>query len=137
MDQNMITLATDMQFSKQRLEEIFAVPKTKQLYEQLIKQEKNEAQIKELIRRSENIFKREDVDGASEAIYIRLKVCILAASIESVVNGKPLNQAIQEELKTQLKEESAIKKVEANIDELERFCAMSGLLSGLIESMLS
>ena len=137
MDQTMITLVTGMQFSKERLEEIFEVPKTKQLFEQFIKQEKNEAQIKELSERFDTLSESEDIDSASEIINQRLKICILSNSLEGVINGKPLNQAIQTELKTQLKEETAIKKVEAKINELEGFCAMSGLLSGLIESMLS
>lgn len=138
MDQKMITLATDMQFSKERLEEIFAVPKTKQLYEQFIKQERNEMQIKELTQRLENVYEREDADAdVAEVINIRLKTCILAHSLESVINGKSLNQAIKADLKEQLKEETVIKEVAGSISELEGFHAMSQLLSGLIGNMLS
>ena len=138
MDQKMITLATAMQFSKERLEEIFAVPKTKQLYEQFIKQERNEMQIKELTQRLENVYEREDADAdVAEVINIRLKTCILAHSLESVINGKSLNQAIQADLKGQLKEETVIKEVAESISELEGFYAMSGLLSGLVKNMLS
>lgn len=133
MDQNMITLVTNIQFSKERLEEIYSVPKTKQLFEQFIKQEKNESQIKELIQRAENIFEKEGTDGASEYVDFKLKSWILADSIESVINGKPLNQAIQAELKKQLKEETVIEKVAAS----ERMRAMSKFLSGLVENMLS
>lgn len=135
MEKEMITIVTDMQLSMERLEKIFSVPKTKELYEKLIKQESNEEKIKELATRLEKIF---DVDDSIitpiEAVKHRIKCCILADSIEGVVNGKSLNQAIQAEIRKQLEKANAIKKAEENVTKLELHCEMRDIWKEAIKS---
>jgi len=140
MDQTMITLVTDMCFSLKRLEEIFAVPKTKQLFEQLTKQEKNEEQIKELTQKLEKMSEIAGANVQKENMDMRLKVCILAASIESVIRGKSLNQAIQATLKEQLRETTVIEKVAKDINKLEKllYCrAATQSFVDCVKNMLS
>ena len=137
MEKEMITIVTDMQLSMERLEKIFSVPKTKELYEKLIKQESNEEKIKELATRLEKIF---DVDDSIitpiEAVKHRIKCCILADSIEGVVNGKSLNQAIQAEIRKQLEKAVVIEKVEDSIAEAEASSFAMKLLERALKDML-
>jgi len=119
MEKEMITIVTDMQLSKERLEEIFSVPKTKELFEKF--KESNEEKIEGLATRLQKISEEEDWDITSiEAVEHRLKGMLLADSIQAVAEGKSLNQAIQAEIRKQLKEEAyVIKKAEETLKELE------------------
>lgn len=127
MDQ-MITLTTDMQLSMERLEEIFSATKTKELFEKFITQEDNEKKIKELATRCEELLPEDLKYHNMTSIGIikhRLKLYILKNSIERVVNGKSLNQAIQAEIRAQLKEAVVFVKLEEDIIGLE-LCSMLG-----------
>lgn len=124
MDQ-MITLTTNMQFSMERLEEIFSATKTKELFEKFITQEDNEKKIKELATKFETLLSAGLIESDMTSIGIikyRLKVYILARSIGRVVNGKSLNQAIQAEIRAQLKEAVVFVKLEEDIE----LCSMLG-----------
>lgn len=127
MDQ-MITLTTNMQFSMERLEEIFSATKTKELFEKFITQEDNEKKNKELATKFETLLSAGLIESDMTSIgtiKYRLKVYILARSIGRVVNGKSLNQAVQAEIRAQLKEAVAFVKLEEDIIGLE-LCSMLG-----------
>lgn len=120
MSQEMITLVTDLQFSKERLNEIFEVPKTKELLEKLLKQEKET--LESLEKRLEEVlteeFKKERVSTRYFLIH-RIKGTILANSLERVINGKSLNQSVQAEIKEQMEEKTVFKAVEKTITGME------------------
>lgn len=142
MEKVMITVETEMQLSMERLEAIFSVPRTKELFEKFIKQESNEKKIKELATRAEKIFdelekKSDEEDNhmmtSVESVKHRIKLYILADSIEQVVNGKPLNQAIQDEIQSQLEKAVSIEKVEKDIAGME----IDLLTMNLVKRLLS
>lgn len=136
MDQ-MITLTTNMQFSMERLEEIFSATKTKELFEKFITQEDNEKKIKELATKFEALLSAGLIESDMTSIgtiKYRLKVYILAKSIGRVVNGKSLNQAIQAEIRAQLKEADILDILEKDIREAE-FCSI--ILGAALKDMLS
>ena len=122
MEEKMITLATNMYFSEERLEEIFAVPKTKTLFDEFMQKEENVKKIEELNELLASVWQPKG-DGAEkfkrlkEAISENIKVCILALSIEKMVNGKSLNQAVYATLKEQMKDATSFDHAKNNIIE--------------------
>ncbi len=116
MEEKMITLATDMQFSEKRLEEIFSVPKTKTLFDEFIQKEENVKTIGELNELFATVYASEDDGGEKfkqfkDNIIKDTKVYILSRSIEKVVNGKSLNQAVWATLKDEIKETTVFEDV--------------------------
>lgn len=136
MSQEMITLVTGLQFSEERLNEIFEVPKTKELLEKLLEQEKET--LEALDKRLEEVFKDEIEEKRVSVNYLsihRIKVTILSRSLERVVSGKPLNQAVQAEIKEQMKEETVFKTVEEAITEIEVEKAIEGMAKFFVEML--
>lgn len=120
MEEKMITLATDMQFSEKRLEEIFSVPKTKTLFDEFMQKEENVKTIGELNELFATVYASEDDGGEKfkqfkDNIIKDTKVYILSRSIEKVVNGKSLNQAVWATLKDEIKETTVFEDVKARI----------------------
>lgn len=119
----MITLVADMQFSEERLEEIFAVPKTKTLFEQFMQKEESAKIFKKLNDLIESAWISED-DGEEmlkqlkDGIIINVKVYILAEAIPKMINGKSLNQAVYATLKEQMKDATVLDKVKARVAEI-------------------
>ena len=121
----MITLVADMQFSEERLEEIFAVPKTKTLFEQFMQKEENAKIFKKLNDLIESAWISED-DGEEmlmlkqlkDGIIMNVKVYILAEAIPKMINGKSLNQAVYATLKEQMKDATVLDKVKARVAEI-------------------
>ena len=120
MEEKMITLATEMQFSEKRLEEIFSIPKTKTLFDEFIQKEENVKTIGELNELFATVCASEDDGGEKfkqfkDNIIKDTKVFILSRSIEKVVNGKSLNQAVWATLKDEIKETTVFEDVKARI----------------------
>ena len=121
----MITLVADMQFSEERLEEIFAVPKTKTLFEQFMQKEESAKIFKKLNDLIESAWISED-DGEEmlmlkqlkDGIIMNVKVYILAEAIPKMINGKSLNQAVYATLKEQMKDATVLDKVKARVAEI-------------------
>ena len=111
MEEKTITLVTNMQFSEERLEEIFAVPKTRTLFDEFMQKEENVKKIEEFNEFLKRALILEEMGEEErkqliDSIIIRIKICILSMSIEKVVNGKSLNQAVWASLKEQIKNEN-------------------------------
>lgn len=121
----MITLVADMQFSEERLEEIFAVPKTKTLFDQFMQKEESAKIFKKLNDLIESAWISED-DGEEmlmlkqlkDGIIMNVKVYILAEAIPKMINGKSLNQAVYATLKEQMKDATVLDKVKARVAEI-------------------
>lgn len=121
----MITLVADMQFSEERLGEIFDVPKTKTLFDQFMQKEENAKIIKKLNDLLESAWISED-DGEEmlmlkqlkDGIIMNVKVYILAEAIPKMINGKSLNQAVYATLKEQMKDATVLDKVKARVAEI-------------------
>ena len=116
MEEKMITLATEIQFSEERLEEIFAVPKTKTLFDEFMQKEESVKTIEELNELLVTVYASEDDGGEKfkqfkDNIIKDTKVYILSRSIEKVVNGKSLNQAVWATLKDEIKETTVFEDV--------------------------
>lgn len=142
MDQNMITLTMGMQFSKERLREIFEVPKTKELFEKFLSKEENKEKISELEEKFSEVselLSEEDMPQLvpKEEVQKQLKVFVLADSLEAVVNGKSLNQAIQTNIRKQIEGPVAIEKVEEHIESLLIKLNSRNLLEDFFRIMLS
>lgn len=119
----MITLVADMQFSEERLEEIFAVPKTKTLFEQFMQKEENAKIIKKFNDLLESAWISEDdgeeiIKQLKDGIIMNVKVYILAEAIPKMINGKSLNQAVYATLKEQMKDATVLDKVKARVAEI-------------------
>lgn len=119
----MITLVTDMQFSEERLEEIFAVPKTKTLFEQFMQKEESAKIIKKLNDLLESAWISEDngeevLKQLKDGIIMNVKVYILAEAIPKMINGKSLNQAVYATLKEQMKDATVFDKIKARVAEI-------------------
>lgn len=111
MKEEMITLATKIQFSEERLEEIFAVPKTKTLFDEFMQKEENVKKIEEFnefLKRTLILEEmgEEERKQLTDSIIIRIKIYILSMAIGKVINGKALNQAVCDSLKEQIKNET-------------------------------
>lgn len=121
----MITLVADMQFSEERLGEIFDVPKTKTLFDQFMQKEENAKIFKKLNDLIESAWISED-DGEEmlmlkqlkDGIIMNVKVYILAEAIPKMINGKSLNQAVYATLKEQMKDATVLDKVKARVAEI-------------------
>ena len=121
----MITLVADMQFSEERLGEIFDVPKTKTLFDQFMQKEENAKIIKKFNDLLESAWISED-DGEEmlmlkqlkDGIIMNVKVYILAEAIPKMINGKSLNQAVYATLKEQMKDATVLDKVKARVAEI-------------------
>ena len=133
----MITLATDMQFSKERLEEIFAVPKTKTLFDEFMQKEENAKIIKELIELLEGAWVSEDngeemLKQIKDGMNTNVKVYILAEAIPKMINGKSLNQAVWATLKEQMKDATILKCIKEKVFEMmlvkQRFARLLDLI---------
>lgn len=116
MEEKMITLATKIQFSEERLEEIFAVPKTKKLFDEFMQKEESVKTIEELNELLVSACTTENDGGEKfkqfkDNIIKDTKVYILARSIEKVINGKSLNQAVWATLKDEIKETTVFENV--------------------------
>lgn len=116
MEEKMITLATKIQFSEERLEEIFAVPKTKKLFDEFMQKEERVKTIEELNELLVSACTTENDGGEKfkqfkDNIIKDTKVYILARSIEKVINGKSLNQAVWATLKDEIKETTVFENV--------------------------
>lgn len=119
----MITLVTDMQFSEERLEEIFAVPKTKTLFEQFMQKEESAKIIKKLNDLLERAWISEDngeevLKQLKDGIIMNVKVYILAEAIPKMINGKSLNQAVYATLKEQMKDATVFDKIKERVAEI-------------------
>lgn len=126
MNQRMITLVTGMQFSEERLKEIFEVPKTKMLFDQFMQKEENAELAEELTQLLEDIFEmkqvlenysEKEIPEAKDIMIMEVQVCILSKSVEKVVNGKALNQAICATLKEELKGSDILEEVSISLFE--------------------
>lgn len=126
MNQRMITLVTEMQFSKERLKEIFEVPKTKMLFDQFMQKEENAELSEELTQLFEVIWEKKqvlennsekEIPEAKDIIIMNVQVCILSKSLEKVVKGKALNQAICATLKEELKGSDILEEVSVSLFE--------------------
>lgn len=121
----MITLVADMQFSEERLGEIFDVPKTKTLFDQFMQKEESAKIFKKLNDLIESAWISED-DGEEmlmlkqlkDGIIMNVKVYILAEAIPKMINGKSLNQAVYATLKEQMKDATVLDKVKARVAEI-------------------
>lgn len=119
----MITLVADMQFSEERLGEIFDVPKTKTLFDQFMQKEENAKIIKKLNDLLESAWISEDdgeemIKQLKDGIIMNVKVYILAEAIPKMINGKSLNQAVYATLKEQMKDATVLDKVKARVAEI-------------------
>ena len=99
MEEEMIEVATNIRFPKERLEEIFSVPKTKALFDQLVQKEENVKRIGELIKLSANVVQTDandekELEQLSRKVTKDIRIFILAKAIEEVIKGKSLNQAM-------------------------------------------
>jgi len=139
MGKEMITLTTNMNFSEERLEEIFNVPKTQELFNQFIQKEENLEQLELLENRFEkkfgvgnSIVGYDNLDKISEyekLAIIKLKVAILSKSIQKVVEGKNLDEAICETLQEQLINEDIFENIHHTLNLLSDYTY--GLVRGL------
>lgn len=119
----MITLVADMQFSEERLGEIFDVPKTKTLFDQFMQKEENAKIIKKFNDLLESAWISEDdgeeiIKQLKDGIIMNVKVYILAEAIPKMINGKSLNQAVYATLKEQMKDATVLDKVKARVAEI-------------------
>ncbi len=119
----MITLVADMQFSVERLGEIFDVPKTKTLFDQFMQKEENAKIIKKFNDLLESACISEDdgeefIKQLKDGIIMNVKVYILAEAIPKIINGKSLNQAVCATLKEQMKDETILDKIKERVDEI-------------------
>lgn len=119
----MITLVADMQFSEERLGEIFDVPKTKTLFDQFMQKEENAKKIKKFNDLLESAWISEDdgeefIKQLKGGIIMNVKVYILAEAIPKIINGKSLNQAVCATLKEQMKDETIFDKIKERVDEI-------------------
>ena len=120
MEEKMITLATEIQFSEERLEEIFAVPKTKKLFDEFMQKEESVKTIQELNELLVSACTTENDGGEElkqfkENIIKDIKVYILCGAIQKMINGKSLNQAVWATLKEEIKEATIFDDVKARI----------------------
>lgn len=122
---------------EERLREIFEVPKTKELFEKFLSKEENKEKISELEEKFLEGYKGMPHLVPKEQVQKQLKVFILADSLEEVVNGKSLNQAIQTNIRKQIKEPVAIGKVENRIESRLIQLMAYDLFGNLFEMMLS
>ena len=107
MEEKMITLATGIQFSEERLEEIFAVPKTKTLFDEFMQKEESVKTIGELNELFVSACTTENDGGEElkqfkENIIKDIKVYILSGAIQKMINGKSVNQAVWATLKEEI-----------------------------------
>lgn len=123
MDQNMITVTTDIQISEERLKEIFEVPKTKQLFDEFMAKEETLEALKDLTETLEQIIMGWDPDEeqmpeAKEVVIDKIKTAILTQSIDLVLDGKSLNQAIQITIKNQIKQSNVFEIISKSLCEM-------------------
>lgn len=138
MNQQTMVAITQIEFSEERLKEIFSVPRTKELLETLIEKLKNEEKAKELENRFKSVVeKMPDVAISLDNIYDRIKPIILVESIEEIIKGKSLNQAIRYRIRQELKNMPAIlEKLEMQIEELESLTNLNEKIVSAIEGLL-
>ncbi len=134
----MITLVADMQFSEERLGEIFDVPKTKTLFDQFMQKEENAKKIKKFNDLLESAWISEDdgeefIKQLKGGIIMNVKVYILAEAIPKIINGKSLNQAVCATLKEQMKDETIFDKIKERVDEILMIKQSFNRLLDLIE----
>ena len=120
MEEEMIEVTTNIRFPKERLEEIFSVPKTKALFDQLVQKEENVKRIGELIKLSANVVQTDandekELEQLSSNVTKDIRIFILAKAIEEVIKGKSLNQAMCAILKRELKTATVFDLVEKRL----------------------
>jgi len=147
MEKEMITLTTDMKFSEERLEEIFNVQETKELFERFMGKEENVEEVERVEEWLEKILglkngllddfekEQEETSEAKKIIIMKVKVAILARSIQGIINGKSLDQAIQEELKEQLEHSDIFGAIYASLKNQLSWGFSESLNKGLIKGL--
>lgn len=145
MNQEMITFDTTIKVSLERFEEIFNVPKTKELLDKFFEQEDNANRLESLTVRFKECLKGDLPEelmivpgkSADETINTyakyRLQMGILYNSFEAILNGRSIDECVQTEIEKQLEEETVFEELECFIVNLEEM----RMIRSRIEAALS
>lgn len=149
MNQEMITFKTTINVSLERFEEIFNVPKTKELLDKFFEEEDNANRLESLTVRFKEclkgdlpeelmIFPRKSADETinTYAKY-RLQMGILNNSFETIVNGRSIDESVQKEIEKQLEEETVFEELECFIESFEEENEIISMIESWIAAMLS